>query len=80
MAAGIDLFRTSNDRQSIASYSDASLGFALRAGWAYSEHTRQNVRYTLRQTDIYNVQPWASIVVQQNAGTSTVSEFAETIA
>lgn len=80
MAAGIDLFRTSNDRQNIASYSDASLGFALRAGWAYSEHTRQTVRYTLRQTDIYNVQPWASFVVQQNAGTSTVSEIAETIA
>ena len=32
----------------------------LRAGWAYTEHTRQTVRYTLRQTDIYNVQPWAS--------------------
>ena len=60
MAAGFDIFRTSNDRQSVASYSDRSLGFALRAGWAYTEHTRQTVRYTLRQTEIYNVQPWAS--------------------
>src|SRR5882672_7637589 len=64
MAAGFDLFRTSNDRQAVASYNDASIGFALRAGWAYTEHTRQNVRYTLRQTDIYNVQPFASFVVQ----------------
>jgi len=80
MAAGIDIFRTSNDRQNVASYSDRSIGFALRAGWAYTEHLRQNVRYTLRQTDIYNVQPWASTIVQQNAGTSVVNEISETLA
>ena len=80
MAAGFDLFRTSNDRQAVASYSDRSLGFALRAGWAYTEHTRQTVRYTLRQTEIYNVQPFASQIVQSKAGTSVVSEVAETIA
>ena len=50
VAAGFDIFRTSNDRQNIASYSDRSVGFALRAGWAFTEHTRQTVRYTLRQT------------------------------
>ena len=80
MAAGFDIFRTSNDRQNVASYSDRSIGFSLRAGWAYTEHLRQNVRYTLRQTDIYNVQPWASTIVQLNAGTSVVSEFSETLA
>ena len=79
ISAGFDIFRTSNDRQSVASYSDRSLGFALRAGWAYSENIRQLVRYTLRQTDIYNVQSWASNVIQQNAGTQVVSEFSETI-
>jgi outer membrane protein insertion porin family len=80
MAAGFDIFRTSNDRQNVASYSDRSIGFSLRAGWAYTEHLRQNVRYTLRQTDIYNVQPWASTIVQLNAGTSVVSEVSETLA
>ncbi len=80
MAAGFDIFRTSNDRQNIAQYSDRSVGFSLRAGWAYSEFIRQSVRYTLRQTDIYNVQPWASWVVQANAGTSVVSEVSETLA
>ena len=79
MAAGFDIFRTSNNRQSVASYNDRTVGFALRAGWAYTEHTRQQVRYTLRQTDIYNVQPWASYIVQLNACTSVVSEIAETI-
>ncbi len=80
MVAGFDIFRTSNDRQSVANYSDASVGFALRTGWAYSEHTRQVVRYTLRQTNIYNVMPWASPVVQSQAGYATVSEISETIA
>ena len=47
VSAGFDIFRTSNDRQNIASYSDRSVGFALRSGWAFTEHTRQNVRYTL---------------------------------
>jgi len=79
LSAGFDLFWTSNDRQNIASYSDRSLGFALRAGWAYSENIRQLVRYTLRQTDIYNVQPWASFIIQDNQGTQVVSELSETI-
>ncbi len=79
MVAGFDIFRTSNNRQAVANYSDASLGFALRSGWAYSEHTRQIVRYTLRQTNIYNVSPFASYIVQAQAGFSTVSEVSETI-
>ncbi|UYN93016.1 MAG: outer membrane protein assembly factor BamA [Enhydrobacter sp.] len=80
VAAGFDIFHTSNDRQNIASYSDKSLGFALRSGWAYTEHTRQIVRYTLRRTEIYNVQPWASPIVQSQSGTSVVSEISETVA
>ncbi len=79
MVAGIDIFRTSNDRQAVANYSDASVGFALRSGWAYSEYVRQVVRYTLRQTNIYDVQPWASPVVQAQAGYATVSEISETL-
>ena len=78
VSAGFDIFRTSNDRQNVASYSDKSLGFALRAGWAFTEHTRQSWRYTLRQTDIYNVQPWASYVIQNQAGTSVISEVSQT--
>jgi outer membrane protein insertion porin family len=79
MAAGFDIFRTTNDRQAVANYSDSAIGFALRSGWAYSEHTRQILRYTLRQSNIYNVQPWASYVVQAQAGYSTVSEVSETV-
>src|SRR5262245_12255483 len=80
VSAGLDIFRTSNDRQNIASHSARRLAFALRAGWAFTENTRRTVRYTLRQSDIYNVQPWASSIVQRQAGSSVVSEISQTIA
>ncbi len=79
VAAGFDLFRTSNDRQQYSSYSDSSIGFALRTAWAYSEHTRQTLRYSLRQTNIYNVPSYASLIVQSQAGYSVTSELAESI-
>ena len=79
VAAGFDIFRTSNNRQNIASYSDESVGFALRAGWAYTEHTRQTVRYTMRDSNIYNVQPFASTIIQRQAGESFNSEISQTI-
>lgn len=80
VAAGFDIFRTSNNRQSIASYSDRSVGFALRSGWAYTEHTRQTIRYTLRENEIYNVSVFASPIIQSQIGTSVTSEISETIA
>ena len=79
LAAGFDLFRTTNNRQYIASYNDESIGFALRAGWAYSEHLRQTVRYTLRETTIEDVLPWASQIIQSQAGSSVTSEISETL-
>ncbi len=80
LSAGVDLFVTQNDRQSTSSYSDASLGFALRGGWAYTETLRQTLRYTLKQTNIYDVQYWASSVIQAQAGYSTLSELSTTVA
>ena len=80
VAAGFDIFSTTNNRQAIASYDDSSVGFALRTAWALTEHTSQTVRYTLRDTNIYNVQPFASLVVQSQAGESLTSEISNTIA
>jgi outer membrane protein insertion porin family len=80
VAAGFDIFRTSNDRQNIASYSDSSIGFALRAGWNFTEHTSQSIRYTLKQGNIYNVSPFASPIIQSQAGSFVTSEVSETVA
>jgi outer membrane protein insertion porin family len=80
VAAGFDIFSTSNNRQNIASYSDSSVGFALRAGWNYTEHTSQQVRYTLKQGSIFNIQYFASPLIQSQAGTFVTSEVSETTA
>ncbi len=80
MAAGFDVFYTTNNRQQIASYSDQSIGFGLRAGWAYTEHTGQSVRYLLRDTNIYNVPSYASLFLQAQSGETLTSEFSETLA
>ena len=63
---------TSSGRRTIARRlrTTASAASASRCAPAgpTREHTRQIVRYTLRQTNIYNVQPWASPIVQPQAG------------
>jgi outer membrane protein insertion porin family len=80
LAAGFDVFYTTNNRQQIASYSDQSLGFALRAGWAYTEHFGQSARFLLRDTNIYNVPSYASIFLQAQAGETLTAEISETMA
>jgi outer membrane protein insertion porin family len=80
VSAGFDIFDTSNNRQSVASYSDSSIGFALRAGWSYTEHTSQSVRYTLKDSDIFNIQYYASPLIQSQAGEFVTSEISETLA
>jgi len=80
VAAGFDIFANNNNRQFIASYSDQNIGVALRAGWAYSEHTSQLVRYTFKYVNIYNVSPFASQIVQAQAGDFYDSQLSETIA
>ena len=79
LAAGFDLFATSNNRQSTSGYNDSNLGFSVRGGWAYSEFLRQTLRYTLKQTNIYDVSSSASSIVQSQAGLSVVSELSETL-
>jgi outer membrane protein insertion porin family len=80
VAAGFDIFDTSNNRQQIASYSDSSLGFSLRAGWAYTEHTSQQIRYTLKDSNIFNVPYYASPLILSQAGEFVTSEVSETLA
>ena len=80
VSAGFDIFRTSNNRQAIASYSDESIGFALRAGWGFTEHTSQLVRYTFKYVNIYDVPVTASQIIQQQAGDFYDSDISETIA
>jgi outer membrane protein insertion porin family len=68
LAAGIDLFNLRIDRSEESSFDQKTLGGSLRFGWEWSEFLRQNVKYTLSQDDIFNVEPTANIGIQQQQG------------
>lgn len=75
VSAGFDVFRIARTGDNDLAYDQKSLGFALRAGYALTENTRHNLRYTLRQDEITNVNNNASIYIKQQEGTAVTSEL-----
>ena len=80
LVAGFDLFRVSNNNQDIAAYNESRTGGALRVGYEFNEHLRQAVTYSLVQRNISNVQDAASIFIQNQKGTSLLSQIGQTLA
>lgn len=74
LSAGFDLFRVTRDWQDESSYDYQTTGFALRAGYSYSENLRHTWRYTLRQDEIENVDSDASTFIREQEGTSVLSQ------
>ncbi|SBV95641.1 Outer membrane protein assembly factor BamA [uncultured Alphaproteobacteria bacterium] len=75
VAAGFDLFRITRDWQDESSYDYKSTGFALRAGYSYSENLRHTWRYTLRQDEIQDVDDDASLFIKEQEGTTVLSQI-----
>ena len=69
------LFRIARTDDDDLAYDQASIGFSLRAGYSVTENTRHNLRYTLRQDDIKNVDNNASNFIKQQEGTAITSEI-----
>ena len=79
IVAGFDLFRTEINNIDIAEYEERRLGFTLRAGYEFTDHLRQLWSYSLVSRDVFNVQPTASIYVQDEAGTTLLSQISQAI-
>jgi len=73
IAAGFDLFQIDQKNQLNATYSQFSLGGALRAGYQISESLRQTLRYTVRTDSIRDVTSDASLFIQQQTGSRLTS-------
>jgi outer membrane protein insertion porin family len=73
LAAGFDVFNLRRDEQDESSYDQRSLGFALRTGYPLSEHITHSVRYSLREDEISDIDPSASLFVKEQEGTATTS-------
>ena len=68
LAAGIDLYRTTNDRSDESSYEEERIGGSLRAGFSITGEIRNVVRYTLENRDITDVDNDASLLVRSEEG------------
>ena len=55
LVAGADVFYVNQNNTTTALYSEQRLGFALRAGYQFSDHLRQAINYSIVDRDVYNV-------------------------
>jgi len=79
LAAGIDIFLLQRNLLRISSYQERREGFALRAGYEFNEYMRQSWSYSLVNRDIYDVQPYASLYVREQAGQTLLSQISQTL-
>ena len=79
LAAGVDLFNMTHDLQDTSSYDQSSLGGALRLSWSYNEELRQSVKYTLREDEISDVDPDASLYIKEQEGKALLSMVSQSI-
>lgn len=79
LVAGIDVFYITRNNRDVSSFEDKRVGFALRIGYEFNEHLRQNWAYTLMERKIDNIEPGASIYILDQAGTTTLSQISQVL-
>jgi outer membrane protein insertion porin family len=77
VAAGFDIFRTSHDLQNESSYDSDIRGITLRGSYALQEKWQHALRYSLRSTNISDIQDGASTFIAQQAGTNVTSSVGQ---
>lgn len=73
LAAGIDIFKVRTDYQDESAFDIDSYGIGLRTSFPLTEYSSLSPRYTFRVDDITNVDPFASLAIQEQEGSSTTS-------
>jgi outer membrane protein insertion porin family len=80
LAAGVDLFAvTSSQLQSAAAFDSSTTGFDLRTAYYYNEYLRHDWPYTASVTRVDNVDSTASLYIQDEEGTNTLSMIGHTV-
>jgi outer membrane protein insertion porin family len=79
LVASINPFIVTSNNQIIAQYDERRVGFSTSIGYEFSEHLRQAWTYTLVQRKVYNIQSGANLYVQDEAGTSMLSQISQTL-
>lgn len=73
LQAGFDLFQTSQNFQTNSTFNRDSRGGVLRFGYNLSEHLAHQLRYTLEESEITNVEASASRFVRDQKGVNLAS-------
>jgi outer membrane protein insertion porin family len=68
LAAGFDVYRIAQDFQSESSYDSEIRGFNLRMGYSLQEKLQHQITYSLRDTEISDVQGTASRFIRDQQG------------
>jgi outer membrane protein insertion porin family len=79
IVAGVDVFHVQNNNQNTAQYSERRTGFDLRMGYEFNDHLRQALTYSLVDRSVYNVATTASLIIQNEAGQSILSQVGQTL-
>lgn len=76
LTLGFDLYKT---RRDWTDFSKEATGGDLKLGFPVSENTRALFLYKYEEKEIYDVDPNASFVIREQAGTSTLSSLTSTL-
>ena len=79
LAAGVDIFKNTNDLKDQSSFEKSSLGGGLRLGYDYSDVLRQNYEYRVSQDKVTDVKSDASLAIQEQKGSAVKSEISQTL-
>jgi outer membrane protein insertion porin family len=79
LATGFDLYRSQQELQRESSYDSDIRGFNLRSSYALQEKWQHSLRYTLRSTDITDIQPGASQFIVGQAGSNITSALGHSV-
>ena len=79
VAAGVDIFKTTNDLKDQSSFEKSSLGGGLRLGYEYSDVLRQNFEYRVSQDKVTDVKSDASLAIKEQKGSAVKSEISQTL-
>lgn len=77
LAAGFDIYRTKQDFLREGSYNINLKGFQLRAAYALAEKLEHSVNYTLRENNITDVEPTASLYIKRQEGKNLTSAIGQ---
>ncbi|HEY4173727.1 MAG TPA: outer membrane protein assembly factor BamA [Rhodopila sp.] len=79
LVAGVDAFLIQTEFLGTEPYDEKRVGFALRLGYAFNEHLRQNWSYSLVDRDVYNVETGASPYILDESGTTLLSQVSQVV-